>query len=183
MDVSTGQTSPEAGSRRVVWPAVVGVLGLIVCLLEVAMAVLLTFASLMYAGIRSRHEVVYGRAFSGADRTRINLEYAHAGLVVLLVAVLFISCIGLMMRRRGGAKWIARWGYARLILAGLFVVCTTLISTLGLLERTVPAESSELYSSLISYSLPILLVSIAFPLFVLFWLSKRRVGEEIGRWS
>ncbi|MCA9307253.1 MAG: hypothetical protein R3B46_05030 [Phycisphaerales bacterium] len=152
-------------------------------MLEVAMAVLLTFASLMYAGIRSRHEVVYGRAFSGADRTRINLEYAHAGLVVLLVAVLFISCIGLMMRRRGGAKWIARWGYARLILAGLFVVCTTLISTLGLLERTVPAESSELYSSLISYSLPILLVSIAFPLFVLFWLSKRRVGEEIGRWS
>lgn len=156
---------------------------MIVCLGELALASIVTFGMLMYSGMRERQHVVSGRALSGSDRTRTLIEYGHAGLIVLLVILLFLACIGVMMRRRWGARWLARWGYARLLLAGGYTVGAVVISTFGAADERGPADPSAAIASLLAYNLPILLVSVAFPLVVLLWLSKARIGEDIERWE
>lgn len=173
----------EPAERRSAWPVVFGVIGILVAGIELLAATcfgtaLLGFGLSTLAGGPER--LSRTPAYTG---THLTIEFIHLGLLVLLSIVLLIASVGLLRRRPAAPRLAARWAMLRILLAGLHAASAILVVSFGAADARGYVDAEETIGALLVVYLPVLAASIAFPILMLLWLSRGRVGDDIARWA
>lgn len=185
-------TSPlvDLGPPRTTWPTVCGVIGIIWgglslmcgCAGYFSVAMMKWFASMVPAGDPEAEEL--------AVQVHVMERFALATYVLttislLLAVLLMVGSIGLLRRRRWSRKALSGWA-----MAGIILVLANLVYQYALHMAT-KARMSELGSSMppgseaifIATLIAILVFGWAWPVFLLIWLSRPKIRDEVNRWD
>ena len=127
----------------------------------------------------------------------MTLKLIQLSLVVLGLGVgvlLLVGAISLLRRRRSGVSLLKAWAVLRLVLVlvGLVVAILTMPSQVEV-QRSIAEQrqtagirevsDEKIRQSLILSSVIKAGVLAVYPLFLGFWVSRRKVGDEVSQWA
>lgn len=189
---ATPPTSPlvDLGPPRTTWPTVCGVIGIIwgglslMCGCAGYFSVAMTRWSTSFIPAGSPEATQVKIQLEVMERFAIAM-YALITGSLLLSVLLIVGSVGVIRRRRWSRKALAGWA-----MAGIILVLANLVYQYALHMAT-KARMSELGSSMppgteamqIVMLVAILVFGWAWPVFLLIWLSRPKIRDEVNRWD
>ncbi len=101
----------------------------------------------------------------------------------MLALVLFIASIQLIRRRKSGVRLASIWGLARMVLAAVYTAGAILAATFASANRMGGVNEGEFIGALLILYIPLLLLTVAYPIMLLLWLGRGKVGRETDLWK
>ncbi len=179
------------------WPKKLGVISLIYAiggLLVQAFLALMTVAGEWLLGL-GNFEI----------EIPVLVKLVQGGMVVLTASLgilLLVGAINLLRRRRSGVSLLKAWAVLRLVLVLVGLVAAILIMPAQVdMQRSIAEQTNEklrdagrtasiqeiddekIQRQLIRTSVIMSGVVAGYPLFLGFWLSRRKVGDEVSQWT
>ncbi|MBX3357177.1 MAG: hypothetical protein KF745_01995 [Phycisphaeraceae bacterium] len=173
-------------ARRTVWPSVVGIVALVIGALGVLMnawGVLMMLVPAVSPGMSSVNNATM-QAFE--TYAPLLLPCYLAGVV--LAVTLGVSGVGLLQRRRWGARLVWGWGWVKIlqtVAASIGAALMQRAQMVGMVSSTpVPAGMPAGMPDVVMVLTLIMSMAwgLALPVFVLVWLSLRTIREQTATW-
>lgn len=174
---AAGAIPPPAST----WPIVFGVIGILVALAEAAFATVWGIGMSIFLLTKERTARV--RNQPAQDAVHATVELINYGLVLVLALVLFIASIQLIRRRKSGVRLASIWGLARMVLAAVYTAGAILAATFAGASRMGGVNEGEFIGGLLIVYIPLLLLTAAYPIMLLLWLGREKVGRETDLWK
>ena len=133
------------------------------------------------------------------------VKLVQGGMVVvasILGFVMLVGAINLLRRRRSGVSLLKAWAVLRMVLVLVGLVAAILIMPARVdMQRSIAEQTNEkrreaglttgmqetddekIRAKIIRSSVIMSGVVAAYPLFLGFWLSRRKVGDEVSQWA
>jgi uncharacterized membrane protein SirB2 len=173
-------------SPKTRWPKVLGVISVILGILGVLGGVWNLVFQEFIGGFTMGQTQAEQQALQGMrDFARWNLAYGLVGAVV--AAALLVAGIGLIKRRRMGAQWAKGWAIAKMVLViGGAVLAVLMQQGVMAAAQQSPGSPAMMGSIMAAMTVVTVVFALAWgwalPLFVLIWLGRAKIREEVSTW-
>lgn len=170
------------------WPTVLGVIGIILSVLGLLGGCVTLFMPLFMPQflqmLRDGGNMPEEDINDIANNMPPDWVMYVGGAVGLLLSIwLLVSCIRLMKRRQAGARSLFAWAVVNMVWMLINLVGTILLTPAVTPPANAPAGAQAASDVMqIASTMCGFLIGAAYPIFVIFWMLRSRIKQEVAMW-
>lgn len=177
--------------RRAAWPAVIGIIGIVLASFGVLGSLMSLFSQVMVAAFKSSGDPTLQASVAGAEMYRVQ-TFVYGSFAILLSGAMLWIFIRIANRKPTRPRTVIAWAIAKIVIETLGIWVTLLVNEVNMKAMTqggtitgpqavIMSTFGGAFASFIVI-FGFILTNI-FPTFCLIWFLRRTVHTEMATWS